>query len=88
MPFAVDAVHNLSPDIEAKIQALMKEFGLIYGAFDFIVTPDGRHVFLEVNPAGHYMWIESKLGLPITAALADVLSESCRHPQHKRDLTK
>ncbi|MDO8874886.1 MAG: hypothetical protein Q8M24_01950 [Pseudolabrys sp.] len=77
LPFAVDAVHDLSPDIEASIQALMKEFGLIYGAFDFIVTPDGRHVFLEVNPAGHYMWIESKLGLPITAALADVLSQSC-----------
>jgi glutathione synthase/RimK-type ligase-like ATP-grasp enzyme len=77
LPFAVDAVHDLPPDVEARIQALMKAFGLIYGAFDFIVTPDGRYVFLEVNPAGHYMWIEAKLGLPITAALADVLSEPC-----------
>jgi hypothetical protein len=81
LPFAVDAVHDLPPDIEAKIHVLMKAFGLIYGAFDFIVTPDGRHVFLEVNPAGHYMWIESKLGLPITAALADALTQkSARRP--------
>jgi hypothetical protein len=41
------------------------------------VTPEGRYVFLEVNPAGQYMWIESKLGLPITAALADALSDPC-----------
>jgi D-alanine-D-alanine ligase-like ATP-grasp enzyme len=24
------------------------------GAADFIVTPEGRHVFLEVNPAGEF----------------------------------
>ena len=77
LPFEVDEVLDLPPEIEAKIHALMQEFGLVYGAFDFIVTPEGRHVFLEVNPAGHYMWIESKLGLPITAALADALSNPC-----------
>jgi glutathione synthase/RimK-type ligase-like ATP-grasp enzyme len=75
LPFEVDAVQDIPGSVELKIHALMKEFGLQYGAFDFIVTPDGRHVFLEVNPAGHYMWIESKLGLPITEALADALTE-------------
>lgn len=80
LPFEVDAAHDLPSEISAKINALMKALGLFYGAFDFIVTPDGRYVFLEVNPAGHYMWIESKLGLPITAALADALSEPCREP--------
>lgn len=69
---------DLPPDIESKIHAFMKAFGLIYGAFDFIVTPDGRYVFLEVNPAGQYMWIESKTGLGITAALCDALAEPCR----------
>ncbi len=77
LPFEVDEVLDLPPEIEAKIHAFMKEFGLVYGAFDFIVTPEGRHVFLEINPAGQYMWIESKLGLPITAALADALSDPC-----------
>lgn len=77
LPFEVDSAHDLPPEIAAKIQASMRALGLFYGAFDFIVTPAGRYVFLEVNPAGHYMWIESKLGLPITAALADALSEPC-----------
>jgi glutathione synthase/RimK-type ligase-like ATP-grasp enzyme len=68
---------QLAPVIEAKIHALMKFFGLVYGALDFIVTPEGQHIFLEVNPAGQYMWVESKTGLPITAALVDELSGPC-----------
>lgn len=69
---------DLPATVEDGIRALMDALGLVYGAFDFIVTPEGRHVFLEVNPAGQYMWIESKTGLAITAALADALSEPCR----------
>jgi glutathione synthase/RimK-type ligase-like ATP-grasp enzyme len=68
---------ELSSDMERKIHSYMQFFGLLYGAFDFIVTPEGRYVFLEVNPAGQYMWVESKTGLPITAALADALSKPC-----------
>ncbi len=30
----------------------------------FIVTPDGRHVFLEVNPSGEFMWLVTHAGLP------------------------
>jgi glutathione synthase/RimK-type ligase-like ATP-grasp enzyme len=80
-PFLQDLKYEaiqLPPEIEAKILALMKIFGLVYGAFDFIVTPDGRYVFLEVNPSGQYMWIECATGLEITAALADALMAPCR----------
>jgi hypothetical protein len=31
------------------IRALMRGFDLVYGALDFIVSPDGEWVFLEVN---------------------------------------
>ena len=51
----------------------MDRLGLNYGACDFIVTPEGRHVFLEVNPAGEFFWLEKHPGLPIAGALADVL---------------
>jgi glutathione synthase/RimK-type ligase-like ATP-grasp enzyme len=68
---------ELPPEIEKKTHALMRAFGLLYGAFDFIVTPEGRHVFLEVNPAGQYLWVEAKTKLPITAALADLLGDAC-----------
>jgi glutathione synthase/RimK-type ligase-like ATP-grasp enzyme len=73
---------NLPCEIEAKIQAFMAAFGLVYGAFDFIVTPQGRYVFLEINPSGQYMWLECATGLGITAALADALIEPCQaHPR-------
>ena len=42
-------------------------------ALDFIVTPEGRHVFLEVNPSGEFLWLMQRPGLPIADALADVL---------------
>jgi glutathione synthase/RimK-type ligase-like ATP-grasp enzyme len=80
-PFLQDLeyeVVDLPPEIEHKILIFMRTFGLIYGAFDFIVTPEGRCVFLEVNPSGQYMWVECATGLEITAALADALSEPCR----------
>jgi len=78
LPFEVDdRPLELPSDIERKVHALMDAFGLVYGAFDFIVTPDARHVFLEINPAGQYMWIEAKTGLGITAALVDALVDPC-----------
>ena len=51
--------------------------GFVYGAFDFIVTPEGRYVFLEINPGGQYMWVEAKTEMPITEALADALCGPC-----------
>ncbi len=68
---------TLPTAIASKINAFMDTLGLVYGAFDFIVTPDGRYIFLEVNPGGAYMWIEAATGLPITPALADALIECC-----------
>lgn len=65
--------HTLPADLEARILRLMDAFGLNYGAMDFILTPDGRYVFLEVNPAGEFMWLQKHPGLPIAEALADVL---------------
>lgn len=52
---------------------LLKALGLRYGAFDFIETPDGEIVFLEVNPNGQYGWLEEELGFSISAAIATEL---------------
>jgi len=46
---------------------------LNYGAIDIILTPDGRHVFLELNPSGEFLWLERTPGLPISHAIADLL---------------
>lgn len=31
-------------------------------AADFVVTPEGRHVFLEVNPSGEWFWLDPATG--------------------------
>jgi MvdD family ATP-grasp ribosomal peptide maturase len=67
--------YELPREVEEKILCLMDSFGLNYGAIDIIVTPDGRHVFLEINPVGEFFWLERYSGLPIADAIADVLLE-------------
>ncbi len=50
--------YNLPIDVEFKIRKFMKEIGIVFGSFDFIVTPENEYVFLEVNEQGQFLWIE------------------------------
>lgn len=68
--------YQLPTEIEDKILRLMDYFSLHYGAIDIILTPDGRHVFLELNPSGEFFWLERTPGLPVSDAIADLLSET------------
>ena len=47
--------------------------GLVYGALDIIVTPEGEYVFLENNPFGQYLWVEDRTDAPLTRAMANLL---------------
>ncbi len=73
---------ELPTQVEARLVRLVAALGLVYGAVDLIVTPDGRHLFLEVNPGGEWGMLEHELGLPIAAALAEALltEDSPRYP--------
>ncbi|WP_309117466.1 ATP-grasp ribosomal peptide maturase [Saccharothrix sp.] len=57
------------------VRAYCAALGLLYGAFDFVVRPDGEWVFLECNAGGQYGWIEQEIRAPITEALADLLAK-------------
>ena len=50
------------------------DLGLVFGAIDLRLGVDGRYYFLEVNPAGQFVYLELKTGLPLIAALASVLA--------------
>ncbi|MGH3938106.1 MAG: ATP-grasp ribosomal peptide maturase [Pseudonocardiaceae bacterium] len=63
--------------VSSGIWAYMKHFDLSYGAFDFAVTDDCWY-FLECNANGQFGWLEAETGLPITAAIADLLVEDTR----------
>lgn len=72
---------TLPAEVEAATRRLMKRLGLRYGAVDFIVDADGQHVFLEINQAGEWGWLERDLGFPIAAALADTLLDDAVTPE-------
>lgn len=65
--------YQLPLEVEEKILRLMAYFSLNYGAIDIILTPAGRHVFIELNPCGEFFWLERAPGLPISDAIADLL---------------
>jgi hypothetical protein len=66
--------YALSAAVEQQLVALMHRLGLVYGAIDMRVTNDGRYIFLEVNPAGQFLYVEEATGQPIAAALAAELA--------------
>jgi MvdD family ATP-grasp ribosomal peptide maturase len=70
--------YALPSEVENALLKLMHALGLNYGAADFILTPDGRHCFLEVNPVGEFFWLEKCPGLPLSAAIADLLVSNRR----------
>lgn len=67
------SAYSLPEEVESRLRALMTHFGLAYGAIDLRVTPEGEHVFLEVNPAGEYLFASERSGQPIPEAIAAAL---------------
>jgi glutathione synthase/RimK-type ligase-like ATP-grasp enzyme len=59
--------------LSRQISEFMGLIGLNFGAMDFIRRPDGKYIFLEVNPCGEWGMLERDLGLPISQAIADTL---------------
>lgn len=72
--------YALPKAIERRLLRMLNHFGLHYGAFDLILTPDGRYVFLELNPSGEFLWLDQFSKLPIASAIADVLLSSSSMP--------
>ncbi|WP_066424310.1 MvdC family ATP-grasp ribosomal peptide maturase [Anabaena sp. 4-3] len=68
--------HELPEQLLRRLQVFMTRFGLTFGALDFIVTPSGEYVFLEVNPVGEWGMLERDLDLPIASAIADTLLQT------------
>lgn len=68
----VEAV-DLPEEVSDELLALMARMGLVYGAIDLRLRPDGEYVFLEINPAGQFLFIEQETGQPIAAAIAEAL---------------
>jgi glutathione synthase/RimK-type ligase-like ATP-grasp enzyme len=67
---------DLPASLISKLLELMSRLSLTYSAIDLVLTPDGRYIFLEVNPNGQWLWIDDMLSLGISRAVAEWLSGS------------
>ncbi len=52
---------DLPQPIATACREVMARLGIVYGAFDLIVTPENEYVFLEVNEMGAFLWLEESL---------------------------
>lgn len=66
---------SLPEEISDLCIKITRHYGLVFGALDVVLTPDGRYVFLEINSNGQWLWIERLTGLPIAASIAHLLSK-------------
>lgn len=69
------AAAELPPALVTAMHAYLARFNLVFGCFDFALTATGGIVFLECNPNGQWAWMSEPTGLPMTAALADLLEK-------------
>jgi hypothetical protein len=64
---------EVGTDLAERCIALLARLGFVFGCFDFVVTPEGRAVFLEVNQMGQFLFVEEYTGLPLLDAFAELL---------------
>lgn len=65
--------HELPSEIANRCRELVSRLGLAFGALDFALKPDGTYVFFEINPNGEWVWLEDRLGFPISDRIAEWL---------------
>ena len=67
------SIFELPAKIEKFCIEFLEEQKLLYGAMDFIVTPNNEYVFLENNPFGQYLWLEIETKIPLTEEICNLL---------------
>lgn len=65
--------YRLPDDVARAARAFMDAVGLTSGSLDLIRTPDGRHVFLEVNPAGQFLMVSTPCNYRLEKVVATSL---------------
>jgi len=72
---------ELPENIKTACCSMLSDHGLVFGAFDFALTPDDRYVFFEVNITGNWLWLEHSLEFPISQVIAEYLLgiRACQH---------
>ncbi|EWT00378.1 hypothetical protein N865_16065 [Intrasporangium oryzae NRRL B-24470] len=72
---AVELV-QLDPGVEMSLKRFLVALHLRMGSFDLKIKDDGEVVFLEVNPQGQFLFLQSKTGVDLATACAEYLASS------------
>jgi len=69
-------VHTLPDEMQKKVLALVRAFDLQFSSMDFLLTPAGEYVFIDLNPNGQFYWLQLRLAnrLRLKEAMADLLA--------------
>lgn len=59
--------------VASAVQVFLERFSLFYGSFDFVVTPEGRWVFLECNQDGQWAWLDKLVDQALSNGLAEAV---------------
>jgi hypothetical protein len=70
--------HELPASVAHGLRSLLERLALPFAAVDMRIDARGEYQFLEVNPAGVFLGIEIRTGMPISAAVADLLLDASR----------
>jgi glutathione synthase/RimK-type ligase-like ATP-grasp enzyme len=65
------SIYVINEQLRGRMIAMMQHYGIRLASFDLVVTPDDRTIFLEMNPATQFFWIEELTGMPIADAIID-----------------
>lgn len=69
---------RLPTDVHERTIELVRSFGLDLAAIDVLETDD-EYIFLELNPSGHFYWIEQLTSQPICRSIAELAIERGSH---------
>ena len=73
--------YRLSPVTVGCIQRLMARLRLETGSLDLIRTPEGRDVFLEINPIGQFGMVSKPCNYQLERKIAEALIRKAEHGQ-------
>lgn len=72
--------YRLPAEIEEKVDRLMRDLQLETGSIDFIRSPEGRLVFLEVNPIGQFNMVSTPCNYFLERKVAEALARRAGAP--------
>ena len=81
-----ESVADIPAEVQAQCRLLLRRLGLVLAAIDLALTHEGHYLFLDLNPVPTWLLLEERTGVPITAALVDLLTAPYEHVSPDRSL--